>query len=81
MAGHRLTTDDVTGNMEIERLGLRCLTEDEQRLVDSHAERNDEVDWDQLQLSSIPEPAELDDVRRSRARYRWWKWGSWEQPR
>jgi hypothetical protein len=48
--------------MEIELLGLRRLTEDEQRLVDSHAERDDEVDWDQLQLSSIPEHAELDDV-------------------
>jgi hypothetical protein len=48
--------------MEIELLGLRRLTEDEQRQVDSHAERDDEVDWDQLQLSSIPEPAELDDV-------------------
>jgi hypothetical protein len=71
------TTDDVTfvetdiqlpdyfGNMEIELAGLQRLTEDEQRLVDAHAERDDEVDWDQLQLSDIPEQAELeadDDV-------------------
>jgi hypothetical protein len=60
------TTDDVTfvetdiqlpdysGNMEIELLGLRRLMEDEQRLVDSHAERDDEVDWDQLQLACHP---------------------------
>jgi hypothetical protein len=71
------TTDDVTfvetdiqlpdysGNMEIELAGLQRLTEDEQRLVDAHAERDDEVDWDQLQLANIPEQAELeadDDV-------------------
>jgi hypothetical protein len=47
--------------MEIELLGLRRLTEDEQRLVDAHAERDDEADWDQLQLANIPEPAELND--------------------
>jgi hypothetical protein len=67
------TTDDVTfvetdielpdysGNMEIELLGLGRLTEDEQRLVDAHAERDDEADWDQLQLANIPEPVELND--------------------
>jgi hypothetical protein len=50
------TTDDVTfvetdiqlpdysGNMEIELAGLQRLTEEEQRLVDAHAERDDEVD-------------------------------------
>jgi hypothetical protein len=68
------TTDDVTfvetdiqlpdysGNMEIELAGQQRLTEDEQRQVDAHAERDDEVNWDQLQ---IPEQAELeadDDV-------------------
>jgi hypothetical protein len=47
--------------MEIELLGLRRLTEDEQRLVDAHAERDDEADWDQLQLANIPEPDELND--------------------
>jgi hypothetical protein len=68
------TTDDVTfvetdiqlpdnsGNIKIELTGLQRLTEDEQRLVDAHAERDDEVDWEQLQLASIPEPAEHDDV-------------------
>jgi hypothetical protein len=51
--------------MEIELAGLQRLTEDEQRLVDAHAERHDEVDWDQFQLANIPEQAELeadDDV-------------------
>jgi hypothetical protein len=71
------TTDDVTfvetdiqlpdysGNMEIELAGQQRLTEDEQRQVDAHAERDDEVNWDQLQLANIPEQAELeadDDV-------------------
>ena len=68
------TTDDVTfvetdiqlpdysGNMEIELAGLQRITEDEQRLVDEHAERDDEVDWEQLQLDHITEHPELDDT-------------------
>jgi hypothetical protein len=69
------TTDDVTfvetdiqlpeysGNMEIELAGLLPVTAEEERLIDAHAERDDEVNWDQLSLDSIHQQyAEADDT-------------------
>jgi hypothetical protein len=69
------TTDDVTfvetdiqlpdllRNLEIELAGLLPVTAEEERLIDAHAERDDEVNWDQLSLDSIHQQyAEADDT-------------------
>ena len=39
--------------MELELEGLRELNADDKALVDAHAIRDDEVDWEQLSLSHI----------------------------
>ena len=65
------TTDDVifvetdiqlpnySGYMEIELTGLQGLTPEERQLVDAHADRDDEVDWEQRALSHIDETIQV----------------------
>ena len=43
------------GNMEIELAGLQDITPEERQPVDAHANRDDEVNWEQRALSSIDE--------------------------
>ena len=47
--------------MEIELAGLQNVNDEEQRLIDLHAERDNEVDWEKLALSHIDETPPRDD--------------------
>ena len=58
-------TDDVTfvefdiqlpnysGNKELELAGLQDISDDDKRVVDAHADHDDEVDWEQLLLTHV----------------------------
>jgi hypothetical protein len=48
--------------MEIELAGLYPVTEEEERLIDAHAERDDEADWEQLSVARIHEQFDKADV-------------------
>jgi hypothetical protein len=43
---------DYSGNMEIEIAGLQIVTAEEECLINAHAERYDEVDWEHLIISN-----------------------------